>query len=116
MVNKSNNPQLEEALNNKLNDIELTRQEEHYKNLSSSLGLPFSNFKSVPSDPDALKALPENTARTSSLCPFSKLGNKLGVALSILRSLKQNLRSKTWKQKVLSLKYTLPPLMDYAVY
>ena len=81
MVNKSNNPQLEEALNNKLNDIELTRQEEHYKNLSSSLGLPFSNFKSVPSDPDALKALPENTARTSSLCPFSKLGNKLGVAI-----------------------------------
>jgi len=81
MANKSNNSQLEEALDNKLNDIELERQEEQYKSLSSSLGLPFSNFKSVPFDPDALKALPENIARASSLCPFNKLGNKLGVAV-----------------------------------
>jgi type IV pilus assembly protein PilB len=81
MSNKSNASQLEEALDAKLGDIELDRQENQYRALASSLDLPFSNFKTIAMDPDALKTVAEDVARAGSFCPFSKLGSKLGVAV-----------------------------------
>ena len=104
MPNKSNASQLEEALNAKLSDIELGRLEDQYQALATTLGLPFSNFKTAPLDPDSLKAVPEEIARAGSFCPFSKLGSTLGIAVLDPKKSETDSALKLLEKKGFSLK------------
>jgi type II secretory ATPase GspE/PulE/Tfp pilus assembly ATPase PilB-like protein len=72
---------LSAALEKKLSDIELNRQEEEYKSKASGLGLPFVDLKKTLIDIEALATLDEAVAKSSNLVPFSRSGNKVAVAV-----------------------------------
>lgn len=71
---------LSEELEKKLSDIGLKEQEVSAAELAKSLGLVYSDLKSLPVDPDALDLIEEDRARVSHTTPIQRRGGTVVVA------------------------------------
>ena len=69
----------EEALEKKLLGIKRDAEEDKYKIQAQKLGLPYSDLKSVPIDPDALSLLDEEEARLANAAVIYKSDSKIIV-------------------------------------
>jgi len=69
-----------EELEKKLIEIELKREEEHYRKIAQTLNLPFSDLKTVPISTEVLILISEEDARSSKLAIISRSGAKLIAA------------------------------------
>ncbi len=73
-------PQLEQELEKKLESAATRGREAEALNLATSLGLPFSDLKAIPLDPEALSALDEQTARVARIAVVYRSGTSLVIA------------------------------------
>ena len=79
MLQQTTNKKSEE-LEKKLIEIELKREEEHYRKIAQTLNLPFSDLKTVPISTEVLILISEEDARSSKLAIISRSGAKLIAA------------------------------------
>jgi len=83
MANQAtNDADRQEELEKKLHEIELKQESRKYEDKAKKAGLPFSDFKSLPINNDALSVIEESVARSSQLAPVHKSGKRLTVALT----------------------------------
>jgi type IV pilus assembly protein PilB len=65
----------------KMDAMRAQEEESLIRSLSSRYGLQYVNLRGVTINPDALKIVPEDVARSSGLAPFEKVNRKLSVAI-----------------------------------
>lgn len=73
---------LAEALESKLSDIGLKEQELAAAELAKQLGLPYSNLKGSPIDPEALALITEEQAVGAQLAPIQARATSVVIAVS----------------------------------
>jgi len=81
MSYNSKSTKREEELERKLAEIQRAEEETKYKAVAQSLGLPYSDLKSIPVDTDALSMLSEEEARSASMVVIFKKDSKIIVAV-----------------------------------
>jgi type IV pilus assembly protein PilB len=75
-------PQFDDTFSNaKMDALRAQEEESLIRSLSSRYGLQYVNLRGVTINPDALKIVPEDVARSSGLAPFEKVNRKLSVAI-----------------------------------
>lgn len=80
MADQKSQQKKQEELERKLAEMHQTEEEDKYKTLAQSLGLPYSDLKSVPIDTDALSVLNEEESRSANMAVIFKNNSKLVVA------------------------------------
>lgn len=70
----------QEELEKKLLEIQVSAEDAKYKNLADSLGLPYSDLKTVPIDNEALSTVSEEEAHKAGVAVIYRKDHKLVVA------------------------------------
>lgn len=79
----SNTPSrnLEQELEKKLESIQVETRDAAAAQRAAQLGVPFSDLKTVPIDPETLLLITEEEARSARMAPIHKTGNNVVVAV-----------------------------------
>ncbi|KKU20586.1 MAG: hypothetical protein UX31_C0035G0005 [Candidatus Nomurabacteria bacterium GW2011_GWA1_46_11] len=74
------NAKLGQALDEKLQNLDLERIEAATQQLAESKNLPYAKIGLTPINPEALKLLPLERARAIQAAPLSRIGKQLRLA------------------------------------